>query len=192
MATPICVFDAQTFVDHIHQIKAWLYGGHLRLVVPISSKTSLPSQAQIFLTGATASENVEQLYKKSVEPKSTAQETPRPKLAGKPAKKVHPAFDINPTVAREFLIRVQNGKAGEQYVKERPPYEEDEKWDAVHFQTSEEEYTPWKTSLGEELDVEAPDDRPLSWAELAKKKSQANGSADTSQLPKGEEYLLTP
>lgn len=186
MDTPICVFDAQTFVDHIHEIKAWFYGGHLRLVVPISSMPFSQSTTEPYLTDLTASENVEQLYKKSVELKSATQEAARPKSAGKQAKKVHPAFDVNPTIAREFLARLQKGKDGEQYVKERPLYQEDEKWDAVQFQTSKEEYTPWKGVLVEEEEVEVPDDRPLSWAELAKKKLYANGNAEKSQPSKGE------
>ena len=71
-------------------------------------------------------------------------------------------------------------------MKERPLYREDEKWNAIQFQTSKEEYTPWKGVLVEEEEVEVPDDRPLSWAELAKRKLYANGNADKSQLSKGE------
>ena len=74
-------------------------------------------------------------------------------------------------------------------MKERPLYEEDEKREALQFQTPKEEYTPWKGIPVEEQEVEVIDDRPLSWAELAKKKLQANGSADKSQLPKGENSL---
>lgn len=38
MDAPICVTDAVTLADHIHKIKAWVYNGHLRLVLPSSSK----------------------------------------------------------------------------------------------------------------------------------------------------------
>lgn len=39
--------------------------------------------------------------------------------------------------------------------------------------------------------MEVPDDRPLSWAELAKKKLQANGSAEASQSSKGKRKHFT-
>ena len=189
MDTPICVFDANTFVDHIHEIKAWVDGGHLRLVVPTSSMPPLPPNLlKLALIEFKASENVEQLYKKSVELKSTAQEASRPKPVGKPARKIHPAFDINPRIAKEYLARIQAGKDGEVYVKERPSYKEEEKWAAVQFQEPKEEYTPWKDiPVEEEKTEEVPDDRPLSWAELAKKKlSHANGNAEKARASKGE------
>ena len=62
------------------------------------------------LIDSTASENVEQLYKKSVEPKPIAQESSRSKPAAKPPRKVYPTFDINATIAREFLARARKGK----------------------------------------------------------------------------------
>lgn len=33
-----CVIDATTLVEHIHEIKSWIYNGQLRLVVPLNSK----------------------------------------------------------------------------------------------------------------------------------------------------------
>lgn len=33
-----CLIDATTLVEHIHEIKSWIYNGQLRLVVPLSSK----------------------------------------------------------------------------------------------------------------------------------------------------------
>jgi len=36
MDIPICVIDAQILVDHIQDIKRWIYNGQLRLVVPSS------------------------------------------------------------------------------------------------------------------------------------------------------------
>lgn len=133
-----------------------------------------------------ASENVEQLYKKSIEPKPTAQEPPRPKSASKSARKVNPAFDINPAVVREFLTRLRKGKEEEQDDEEKSLCYEDERWAAIQFQTPKEEYTPWKDVPVEEPMEETPDDRPLSWAELAKKKLQANGGVDKGQGLKGE------
>ena len=113
------------------------------------------------------------------------QEPSRSKSAAKPARKVHPAFDINATIAREFLARIRKGKDEEHDVKERSLYYEDERWEAVQFQASKEEYTPWKDIPAEERKAEMPDDRPLSWAELARKKLQANGDAEKAQASKG-------
>ena len=38
METAICVIDAKTLVDHIQDVKRWIYNGQLRLVVPLSSE----------------------------------------------------------------------------------------------------------------------------------------------------------
>ncbi len=138
------------------------------------------------LTECTASETVEQLYKKSIEPKPTAQEPSRPKSASKPARKVNPTFDINPAVAKEFLARLRKGKEEEQDDKEKSLCYEDERWADIQFQSSKEEYSPWKDVPVEEPKIDMPDDRPLSWAELARKKLQANGGMEKGQGLKSE------
>lgn len=43
MDTQTCVIDASTLIDHIHQIKALVYDGHIHLAVPISSTSCVPS-----------------------------------------------------------------------------------------------------------------------------------------------------
>ena len=109
------------------------------------------------------------------------QEPHRPKSASKPARKVIPAFDINPAVAREFLARLRKAKEEEHDDKEKSLCYEDERRGAIQFQSPKEEYTPWKDIPVEEPKPDLPDDRPLSWAELAKKKLQANGRTDKGQ-----------
>ena len=133
-----------------------------------------------------ASDTVAQLYNKSIEPKPTTQEPSRPKSASKSARKVNPAFDINPAIAKEFLVRLRKGKEEEQDNKEKALCCEDERWANIQFQTPNEEYTPWKDVPAEEPKPEISDDRPLSWAELAKKKLQANGDSEKGNSLKGE------
>lgn len=45
MDTQTCVIDASTLIDHIHQIKALVYDGHIRLAVPLSSTSYVRSVA---------------------------------------------------------------------------------------------------------------------------------------------------
>ena len=42
---PTCVIDAITLIDHIHQIKTFVYDGYIRLAVPMSSTFSTVSVA---------------------------------------------------------------------------------------------------------------------------------------------------
>lgn len=164
METPICVLDAKTLVDHIQDLKKWIYDGRLRLVVP-----------------SCTIEQVEQLYQKSVEPKPTTQEAPRPRTLGKPPKKEHPAFDINPRVAREYLGRLKHRKDQDAGSEQRLFFQETENHEAVCFQQPNEHYTPWKDLDVEEDKPEAIEGPPTSWAEaLRRKQNLANGVSEKS------------
>ncbi|KAL8794344.1 MAG: hypothetical protein Q9195_003041 [Heterodermia aff. obscurata] len=138
MESPIqtCVVDATTLIDHIHGIKKLIHDGQLRVTVPLSTV-----------------ESVEKIYQKSIEPKPEPKEPARPKASGRPAK-VHPAFDINPRVVREFLdrCRVEENKLG------------------VEFQQETEQYTPWKNLQEQEEEQKAPDAKPAGYAAALLKK----------------------
>lgn len=164
MENPICVIDANTFVDHVQDIKKWIYRGQLRLVVPLCTI-----------------EQVEQLYLKSVEPKPTVQEAPRTRSSGKPPKKEYPAFDINPRVAREYIGRLKNRKEQDAESEQRVFFQEKENHDAVRFQGPNDDYTPWKDLDLEEEKPESIEGPPTSWAEaLRRKQNLANGISDKS------------
>ena len=96
---------------------------------------------------------MEKIYQKSIELKPEPKESARPKTSGRPAK-VHPAFDINPRVAREFLDRckVQDSKSG------------------VEFQQETEQYTPWKNLQEQEEEQKAPDAKTAGYAAALLKK----------------------
>ena len=133
-----------------------------------------------------AIEQVEQLYLKSIEPKPTTQEVHRSRSSGKPPKKDHPAFDINPRVAREYLGRLKNRKEKDADSEQRAFFQEKENHEAVRFQQSNEQYTPWKDLDLEEEKPEAVEGPPTSWAEaLRRKQNLANGSSEQS-VSKGE------
>lgn len=164
METPICVIDAKTLVDHIQDLKNWIYSGQLRLVVPTCTI-----------------EQVEQLYQKSIEPKPTAQEAPRPRSLGKPPKKEYPAFDINPRVAREYLGRLKYRKEQDADSEQRVFFQDQENHDAIRFQQPNQQYTPWKNLDVEEEKPEAIEGPPTSWAEaLRRKQNMANGTLEKS------------
>ncbi|KAG8533027.1 uncharacterized protein KY384_001810 [Bacidia gigantensis] len=184
MESPICVIDAQTFVDHIHVIKSWLYDGQLRLIVPSSRKSfATPSLSSTHLLPV--SENVDQLYQKSIEPKPTPKETPRPKAPGKPTKKEYPTFDANPKIAKAYLARIQAGKDYETGDHGRPIYEKEENHGSVHFVQPMEQYSPWKDVDDYEEKTDLPSDRAESWAEkLRRKQNVVNGNAE-NKLAKG-------
>ena len=128
-----------------------------------------------------AIEQVEQLYLKSIEPKPTTQEVPRSRSSGKPPKKEYPTFDINPRVAREYLGRLKNRKEKDADSEQRAFFQEKENHEAVRFQQSSEQYTPWKDLDLEEDKPEAVEGPPTSWAEaLRRKQNLANGSSEQS------------
>lgn len=139
-----------------------------------------------------ACEHVVQLSEKSKELKPPVQQAPPQKTFGRPARKEYPAFDINHHVAREYLARIKEGKNGIGGAKERPISGLEERHGAVDFQQPKEEYTPWKDVPVEEEKIEVPDDRPISWAEAARRKQNlANGISEKSQAPKGRRARIS-
>ena len=124
--TTTCVIDANTLIDHIHEVKALVYDGHIQLCVPLNGMPTCvakPLHAHI----CTVIDRVDQVCRTSIEPKSEPEKAPRPKSGGKPAR-VYPTFDINPRLAKEFLERSK---------------QEGSKM-AVEFQKEEEQFTVWK------------------------------------------------
>ncbi|KAI4159692.1 MAG: hypothetical protein LQ342_006385 [Letrouitia transgressa] len=152
MDTLICVIDAATLVDHIHDIKSWTYEGRIRLVVPLSAVVT-----------------VDQLFQKSKEPQPKREEPKRPKSGGRPVRKEYPTFDINPEVVKEFLGRVRAGEKNDavdfQYT--------------VDIQKETEQYSPWKYLEAEEEVNMNGGKRPTSFAQALQKQSLekiANGT----------------
>lgn len=122
-----CVINANTFIDHIHQIKALVYDGRIRLAVPLSSMSMVDRSCMNLAKINSAVDSVEQLSHKSIEPKPVPEKAARPKSGGKPVK-VFPTFDISPRVAKEFLERLKQ-------VESKLP---------IDFQNEGEQYTSWK------------------------------------------------
>ena len=150
---PTCVVDAITLTDHIHGIKKLIYDGQVRLTVPLSSISLSSTNTLHSLTSYIAIESVEKIYQKSIEPKPEPKEAVRPKPSGRPVK-VHPTFDINPRVVREFLDRCKI---------------EDSKLN-VEFQQEAEQYTPWKDLQEQEEEQKDPDAKPVDYAAALLKK----------------------
>lgn len=114
-----------------------------------------------------------------MELKPTTKEAPRSRSLGKPPKKEYPAFDINPRVAREYLGRSKNRKEQDADSEQRVYFQETENNEALHFQQSNEQYTPWKDLDAEEEKPEALEGPPASWAEaLRRKQNLANGISE--------------
>ena len=186
METPICVADAKTIIDHIHDIRRWIYAGQLRLVVPSSSRSYRTLFAPSLLKSFVAYEHVEQLYQKSTEQKPTTKGNSRPRSLGKPVKKEYPTFDINPRVTKDFLSRLKAWKDEDPTSEARQFFHEKENHDAVSFQQPNEQYTPWKDLEVEEEKPEIPEDRPATWADaLRRKQNLANGTSGNSDVSKG-------
>ena len=177
METPYCVIDAITLVDHIHEIKKWVYNGQIRLVVPLSSMFSTSSSSLRTTHCSKASERIEQLCQRSIEQKPKPQEPARPKSSGKTARKEHPPFDINPRLTKAFLAWLQRDKQ--------------ENWDpeipfAVEFQQANEVYTPWK--LAEEQGGKrdgSPDKGPTTFAQAVAKANLARQVQGNGEATKG-------
>ena len=177
MQTPYCVVDAATLVEHIHEFKKWVYNGHIRLVVPSSSMClSFPHNASRIFNPLQASERVEQLFQKSIEPKQKPQESTRPKSSGKTVRREHPSFDINARLTKAFLAWLERDK---------------ESWDpelpcAVEFQQSGEVYSPWK--LAEERGdkrEESPENGPATFAQAVAKSNLAKQMKENGEVVKG-------
>lgn len=156
----ICVVDATTLVENIHQIKTLVHQGQIRLVVPQCSKSrsTYGSSATCTLTPALAATALERLYanlKEEANKKPPRQVEPqRPRASGKPAKSEHPVFDLNPLVAGEFLARLQS----------------DDK-STVEFQKDSEQYSPWKIMELEEESRAATENRPATFAQAVQKQN---------------------
>ena len=124
-----------------------------------------------------------------MEVKQTPQEQSRPKSSGKANRREYPAFDISPTVAFEYLRRIQKGTEGIPVSKDRPFYVDEESHLAVQFQKPLEVYTPWKDlPFVEEKQKkkESAENHPATWADLAKKKLDILGEAKGNvSEPKG-------
>ena len=133
---------------------------------------------------------MEQIYQKSKEIKALPKEATRPKSSSKPVKKEHPAFDINPLLAKTFLSRLKTWKDEEAVSEQRNFYQEKENHGAISFQQPSEQYTPWKDVEVEEETPQVADDRPTTWAEaLRRKQNLANGTNGSIQVQKGDVTL---
>lgn len=152
METTTCVIDANTLIDHIHEVKALVYDGHIQLCVPLSTI-----------------DYVDEIWKKSLEPKPEPEKAARPKSGGKPAR-VFPTFDISPRIAKEFLERSK----------------QDGKKLAVEFQKEEEQFTVWKNlEIREEQERQKnADGKPATFAAaLLAKLNTAEAPAESSKAP---------
>ena len=84
-------------------------------------------------------------------------------------------------MAREYLGRLKNRKEQDADSEQRVFLHENEKYEAVHFQQSNEQYTPWKDLDVEEEKPEAVEGPPTTWAEaLRRKQNMANGQLEKS------------
>ena len=169
--TTTCVIDANTLIDHIHEVKALVYDGHIQLCVPLSSMSTYitkPLNAHISLV----IDRVDQICRTSVEPKSEPEKAPRPKSGGKPAR-VYPTFDISPRVAKEFLERSK----------------QDGSKLAVEFQKEEEQFTVWKNlEIKEENERQKnADGKPATFA--AALLAKLNIAEAPAESPKGQYHL---
>lgn len=140
------------------------------------------------LKDTSAFEHVEQLHQKSKEIKPTPKDASRPKSSGKPAKKEHPAFDLNPLIAQNFLARLKCLKEEDPTSERRIFFQETENSESLTFQQPNEQYTPWKDLEIEEEKPQVAEERPSTWAEaLRRKQNLANGGGGNSLAPKGSD-----
>ena len=165
-----CVVDATTLIDKIHEIKEWVYDGYIRLHVPICSKFLVSLDDFHVLMSTIAFEMVEQIYQSSVVPKEAQKEPPPKRSSYKVvARKEQPLFDINPRVAREFLLRAQSEADG-----------------SITFQLPNEQFTQWKEEEESALKVEQPpEERPTSFAQALLRKLNIADGGDGTNGPKG-------
>lgn len=113
---------------------------------------------------------VEQLYQSSIVPKEAPKEPPQKRSSYKAvARKEQPLFDINPRIAREFLLRAQS-----------------EADDSVTFQLPNEQFTQWKEEEESALKVEQPpEERPTSFAQALLRKLNISDGGDGTNGSKG-------
>ena len=103
-----------------------------------------------------ASEKVEQLYQAELKAQETLKDPQRKRSSYKTAtRKDHPLFDVNPRIAREFLLRSQL----------------DTNNNGVSFQQAHEQFTQWKEEEEQALKVEqTQEERPASFAQALLRK----------------------
>ncbi|MCJ1390644.1 hypothetical protein MMC18_003505 [Xylographa bjoerkii] len=123
MEHPICVVDAATLVDRIHEIKQWVYDDAIRIHVPLSTF-----------------EKVEQLYQASLAPKEPQKESAPKKTSSKATRKEIPLFDINPRTAKEFLVRAQGAHLNN--ISFQLPHEQFTQWKEEEQQATKIEQAP--------------------------------------------------
>ena len=158
----------------------------MQFVLPLALKV------YILITIIIAVDQVEHIYEKTKETKSTSpKEATRPRSSGKPSKKEYPTFDINPLLAKNFISRLMAWKEGDIGHESREFFDEKENHGAVSFQQHNEVYTPWKDVDVEEEKPQVPEERPSTWAEaLRRKQNLANGTAECAQAPKGKDASI--
>ncbi|KAL8757657.1 MAG: hypothetical protein Q9184_004153 [Pyrenodesmia sp. 2 TL-2023] len=152
---PICVVDATTLVEHIHEIKSFVYQGRICLVVPQRISTPLEQKFASLSEEATKKQ------------KPSKPDPQRPRSSGRLAKvekssKAEPsAVDINPLVAGEFLSRFRSDETQKQ----------------VEFQSESEQYSQWRLLELEEESKKANENKPTSFAQAARKASMETFSS---------------
>lgn len=108
---------------------------------------------------------VEELYRASIAPKGIPKEQSAKRSFGKPSRKEHPLFDINPRTAWEFICRAKSER-GER---------------GVSFQFEGQCFTQWEKAAEEVVRHESPPAAPTSFAEALLRKlniakeSEGNG-----------------
>ncbi|KAL8651898.1 MAG: hypothetical protein Q9226_004497 [Calogaya cf. arnoldii] len=155
----ICIVDATTLVENIQQIKRLVHQGQIRLVVPRCTATALERNY------ANLKEEANKKPQRQVEPQ-------RPRAGGKLPKIEHPAFDINPLVAGEFLARLRSNDNS-----------------TVEFQKESEQYSPWKIMELEEESRSATENRPTTFAQAVQKQNierllNSDGAANGPMKPR--------
>lgn len=118
---------------------------------------------------------VEAAFKASIAPTDAPNDAPKQKKtrqSGKPARKEHPLFDINPRIAWEFIERAQSEKG----------------ISGVMFQQENEVFTQWKREEEERVaKAETPLPPPSSFADALQRKSAIN---EEREIAKSMQYLL--
>ena len=186
METPICVIDALTLLEHIQEIKRWIQHRRLRLVVPLCSK-SVPTlhAVRLCVDPVVAVENIRKLVdKQKPEPPKEDRAPRRPRVAGKPARAEHPAFDINPHVTIEFLDRIQ-------FEQKDALRNGEVRHDALIFQQPDEEYSPWRVVEVQPVQKDFKEERPATFAQAVRHKLIiTNGASGTSGPTQGKRFLV--
>ena len=123
-----------------------------------------------------ASEKVEQLYQAGLKAQEALKDPQQKRSSYKTAaRKDHPLFDLNPQIAREFLLRSQSETNNS----------------SVSFQQPQEQFTQWKEEEEQALKVEqTPEERPTSFAQALLRKLNITEEGEGSNGPKGLNSIL--